>query len=56
MLLLRKPPKTFNLYSFIFNLILMINVAHKDGFIIDHKLFYGYQEPNKKYINLAQTL
>jgi len=34
----------------------MINVAHKDGFIIDHKLFYGYQEPNKKYINLAQTL
>ena len=34
----------------------MINVAHKDWFIIDHKLFYGYQEPNKKYINLAQTL
>ena len=34
----------------------MINVAHKDGFIIDHKLFYGYTEPNKKYINLSQIM
>lgn len=34
----------------------MINVAHKDWFIIDHKLFYWYTEPNKKYINLAQTM
>lgn len=34
----------------------MINVVNKDGFVIDHKLFYGYQEPNKKYINLAQTM
>ncbi|MEI8091458.1 MAG: hypothetical protein WCG98_04420 [bacterium] len=34
----------------------MINVVHKDGFVIDHKLFYGYQTPNKKYINLAQSM
>lgn len=34
----------------------MINVVHKDWFVIDHKLFYAYQEPNKKYINLAQTM
>lgn len=34
----------------------MINVVHKDWFVIDHKLFYGYGEPNKKYINLAQTM
>lgn len=34
----------------------MINVVHKDGFVIDHKLFYGYTEPNKKYINLAQSV
>jgi hypothetical protein len=34
----------------------MINVANKDGFIIDHKLFYGYDKPNAKYINLAQTM
>lgn len=34
----------------------MINVVNKDGFVIDHKLFYGYQAPNKKYINLAQTM
>lgn len=34
----------------------MINVAHKNGFIIDHKLFYGYEKPDKKYINLAQSM
>ncbi len=34
----------------------MINVAHKNGFIIDHKLFYGYEKPDKKYINLAQSV
>lgn len=34
----------------------MINVVNKDWFIIDHKLFYGYNEPNPKYINLAQTI
>lgn len=34
----------------------MINVVNQNGFIIEKKFFYGYQEPNPKYINLAQTI
>lgn len=34
----------------------MINVVNQNWFIIEKKLYYGYQEPNPKYINLAQVM
>ncbi len=31
----------------------MVNVKFKNGFLIENKLLFGFETPDKKYINLA---
>jgi len=31
----------------------MVNVKCKNGFLIEHKLLFGFETPDSKYINLA---
>ncbi len=31
----------------------MVNVKFKNGFLIEHKLLFGFEKPDPKYINLA---
>ncbi len=31
----------------------MVNVKFKNGFLIEHKLLFGFETPDPKYINLA---